>query len=99
MYSESRSKIIVGLGFSLSNSYSAVVSDAPRKQPARRNMSSAEFSCIFIHLRSPVRQAAIRTVQWPGFDALILVAIVVNCVFMALDPPYGWLVEATEVYL
>ena len=61
--------------------------------------SSAEFSCIFIHVRSPVRQAAIRTVQWPGFDALILVAIVVNCVFMALDPPYGWLVEATEVYL
>ena len=59
----------------------------------------AEFSCFLIHLRSPVRQAAIRTVQWPGFDALILVAIVVNCVFMALDPPYGWLVEATEVYL
>ena len=51
---------------------------------------SAEFSCIFIHVRSPVRQAAIRTVQWPGFDALILVAIVVNCVFKRL---------AAEVYL
>lgn len=61
--------------------------------------SASEFSCIFIHFRNPFRQAAIRTVQWPGFDALILVAIVVNCVFMALDPPYGWLVEATEVYL
>mmetsp|Transcript_43521 Transcript_43521/g.105631 ORF Transcript_43521/g.105631 Transcript_43521/m.105631 type:complete len:2203 (+) Transcript_43521:102-6710(+) len=48
----------------------------------------AEWSFGFLHMTNPLRQVAIRITQWPAFDNMILLAILVNCLFMALNPPF-----------
>ena len=41
----------------------------------------------FLTIDSSVRRAAIRAVEWPNFDRIVLVLILVNCVFMAVRDP------------
>ncbi|CAG5099650.1 Oidioi.mRNA.OKI2018_I69.XSR.g16619.t1.cds [Oikopleura dioica] len=51
------------------------------------NRFSASKSLYLFSPFNPVRRAAIKAIINPGFDVVIILTILINCVFLALDDP------------
>lgn len=54
---------------------------------AARTTKSNSDTYTLLHLPGRIRSGFRRLLQWPWFDRVVLVAILVNCVFLALDEP------------
>ena len=117
----------------LSERLSAFRADSDRREPILVRPDGtpyAEWSFGFLRVTNPVRQEAIRLIQWSStpqrtlqlatrrrprrtippkiahtthspprlaaFDQVILLCILVNCVFMALNPPFEHLERDSE---